>query len=58
MVGTTLVFMEQPNVKPKEGSNDHDKLIVVPFESIEDLGRKTQKSSAVAIKCPFKSGSC
>jgi hypothetical protein len=39
-------------------SNDHDKIILVPIESVEDIGKKgnSKGSSMITIKSPFKTG--
>ena len=58
IVGDCLVFVDQPLVKPTQPSNDHDRIILVALENVEEIGKKTggKGSTLVATKSPFKTG--
>lgn len=58
VVGENLVFVDQPLVKPTQPSNDHDRIIIVALENVEEIGKKAggKGSTMVATKSPFKTG--
>ena len=58
IVGDYLVFVDQPVVKPTQPSNDHDRIMFVAIENLEEIGKKAgaKGSTIVATKSPFKSG--
>jgi hypothetical protein len=58
IVGDYLVFVDQPLVKPTQPSNDHDRIILVALENVEEIGKKAgaKGSTMVATKSPFKTG--
>ena len=46
-------------MKPTQPSNDHDRIIIVALENVEEIGKKAgggKGSTMVATKSPFKTG--
>ena len=57
-MGEYLCFADQPLLKPVQPLNEHDRIIMVPIEHLEDLGKKgnAKGTSLIVNKSPFKTG--